>query len=97
MGVPVTPMKFGISPQPISAWRNGGLSVLCAIRVPVLESMTRTMFWFEAVMTISEPPGKVYVNGLAYHTSKGTVDWKLHCTPKLDPATTFGSMLWLGK
>jgi hypothetical protein len=64
--------------------------------VPFLESCTRTLFMLDAVMTISRPPFKVYVSGFAYHTSF----WApvvCHRIPKLDPPTTLGSILWLGR
>ena len=95
-GVPVTPMLFGISAQPISVRRKGGVSCLDATRVPFFASWIRTLFMLEAVITISVPP-MVYTSGFAYQFSRLLGIVCNQRMPKLDDPTTLGSILWFGK
>lgn len=44
IGVPVIPMVFGISPHIVSDEAKGGSRVLLDMRLPVIPSITRTMF-----------------------------------------------------
>jgi hypothetical protein len=44
IGVPVIPIVLGISPQDVSDEAKGGSRVLLVMRLPVIPSITRTIF-----------------------------------------------------
>jgi hypothetical protein len=66
IGVPMIPMKFGISVHPISLCKNGGWTVLEFMRAPVTASTVRIIFIDEARKSNCFPVlAGVKVNGFA--------------------------------